>query len=308
MEAGFVEVQNQLFRLFEEGQIEKALFLIEKARQEYPKRIDKTTFWKACAFSRLGQIDEAISQLQDAISKDIWWNPIILKNDPDLAALQENSEFQRVIDQCERILENVNNNRVRPNLEVYGNREAEVGIFSLHMRGTNIEDFAPHWMRENVLKQYFLGFPQSSQVFGYNAFCWDDPELTMKDISETFLQFQKGFKKPIVLAGASQGGKVIMEISLGLNPLGTKGFIAVIPSIRELESFENLLKSNSVNQIKGVIITGDQDPFYKKTVELAQLLESYQVPCKLVVIKGLAHFIPEALPELLQDAIRYIRN
>ncbi|NCU18772.1 hypothetical protein [Pallidibacillus pasinlerensis] len=84
------------------------------------------------------------------------------------------------------------------------------------------------------------------------------------------------------------------------------GFIAVIPAIQDLSQFEKQLKENPVSGIKGCIITGDADYFYEKTVELTQLFEKYNLPCKFIVKEGLVHFFPADFTNLLKEAVDYI--
>ena len=47
----FVDLQKELFRLFELGKYDEVHTLIEKAQVDFPERLDKTIFWKACVYS-----------------------------------------------------------------------------------------------------------------------------------------------------------------------------------------------------------------------------------------------------------------
>ncbi|WP_042147832.1 alpha/beta hydrolase [Paucisalibacillus sp. EB02] len=304
-EAKFVALQKEVFQLFHEGKMDEVQTLIEKVQQAFPKRIDKTLFWKACAFSIQEKFEQAIGVLQDGLKNGVWWNPFMLTRDPDLSGLQDFEEFQEVVRQCENILEN-HKHKATPQLLTFGNHQADVGIFSLHMRGSNAKDFVPHWLDDYTSLNYFFGFSQSSQVFGYNAYCWDDPETADVEIQSAFQEFkQQGSTKHDILAGASQGGKLAIEWCLA-QKVDVKGFIAVIPSIRDLSEFESLLKTNNFIPMKGSIITGDQDPFYEKTIQLVELLERYNIPCKLTIVKGLGHFIPDNFRALLTEAVDFV--
>ncbi|MGC4378881.1 hypothetical protein WD019_18460 [Fictibacillus sp. Mic-4] len=81
-----------------------------------------------------------------------------------------------------------------------------------------------------------------------------------------------------------------------------------IPAIKDISSFENLLKENHNPNLKGCIITGDKDPYYLKVLELMPVFEANHIPCKLVVEPGLGHFFPELFPALLQTAISYLEK
>jgi len=304
-ETSFFELQNQLFELFSLEKLDEVHSLIEKAEKDYPDRLDKTLFWKACVFSLQGKEEQAILALDEGLQRGIWWNPTKLTVDEDLKRLQSREDFKGIVNRCKEILEN-QQQKSSPELFIFGNERSETGIFSLHWRGSNVKDFAPYWFDESLLNQFLLVFPQSSQIFGYNAYCWDDQQIAVKDVSDLFGAFKKKYRtKQDIIAGASQGGKLAIELCLKEELLETKGFIAVIPAIHDVSGFENLLKGNGKPK-KGCIITGNQDPFYKKTVELVKMFEAQQFPCKLIVKEGLGHFFPDDFPKLLKDAITFV--
>lgn len=168
-----------------------------------------------------------------------------------------------------------------------------------------MRDFAPYWFDNRLLEDFLFAFPQSSQVFGYNAYCWDDPKIVKEDITSLFKEFKgKFYTVHDIIAGASQGGKLAIELSLN-GTLAGKGFIAVIPAIQNTDSIKKLLEENT-NKIKGCIITGDQDPFYQQTVRLAKLLEENDIACKFIVKEGLGHFFPKDFTKLIKEAIEFI--
>lgn len=303
-EANFIALQNKLFQIFHKERLQEVHDLIDEVQSKFPERMDKTLFWRACAFTVGGQLDDAIQVLRDGLQKGIWWNPDILTRDPDLHNLQSLDEFQSIVQECTFIFEN-NKREAKATLYTYGNPGSQIGIFSIHMRGNNVNDFAPYWLNENALEKYYFGFPQSSQVFGYHSYCWDNEETANYEIQTLFQDYkQKGNTKEDILAGASQGGKIAMELALQ-QKVKTSGFIVVIPAIRDLASMEKIIKER-VNPSRGYIITGDKDPFYKNTLELTQLLERYHVPFKLKVIEGLGHFFPEQFHTIMEEAVDFI--
>lgn len=305
-EAQFIACQKEVFQLFQEGKIDEVHPLIDKVEQSFPDRISKTIFWRACAFALQHKLDKAISALQAGLEKEVWWNPIILTRDPDLKALQELPEFQSIVATCKDIFESTKS-EMTSQLFTYGNPHSETGIFSLHMRGSNARDFAPHWLDNVTSEHYFFGFPQSSQIFGYNAYCWDEQQVVLDELRENFAAFkEKGNTQLDILAGGSQGGKVAIERSLA-QTVPVRGFITVIPSVQDVAAFEALIKT-APSDLRGCIITGDQDPFYENTVQLVKLLEEHRIPCKLITIKGLGHFIPNNFSEMLVEAVGFVAN
>ncbi|MCC2461040.1 DUF3089 domain-containing protein [Bacillus mobilis] len=296
----FVELQNELFRLFEKGEFDAIYRCIGEAEREFPERIDKTSFWKACAYSVEGKDEEAISILNGAMQKGIWWNPHTLMYDEDLKGLQDKADFKVIVKRCEEIFKK-QQLTANPELYSYGNEKAKTGLFSLHWRGSNINDFAPYWCEEKILSEYMLGFSQSSQIYGMNSYSWDNHDIAIKDVMKNFNEFTDKYKlEDIIIAGTSQGGNIAIELALK-NMLGTQKFISVIPAIRDVEVIESMVVSSQVTNMKGYIITGDKDPFYENTLQLMSMFEKYNVDCKLIVREGLGHLFPEDFTQLLKN-------
>ncbi len=308
VESDFFEQQKIVFSLFEQNKLNEAITVIEQIQKDFPDRLEKTSYWKACIYSLMNNKEDAIDVLAKALDQGIWWNPHLLINDPDFKGMQEFEEYQLIIEKCKQISEReIKSAKVE--LVTYGDSTAYVAIFSLHMRSMNVKDFSQFWVDQKVLNKYFLAFPQSSQVFGYNSFCWDEQEITKKDILECYQLLLKKYDlkdKKLILAGASQGGKVALEQYLeGFLP-DVSGFILVVPSISKLETIENLLKQNKRKNLRGCIITGDQDHFYNNVLELIPILENNGVDCHLIVKEGLGHFFPDDFSNLVQEAVEFI--
>lgn len=58
--------------------------------------------------------------------------------------------------------------------------------------------------------------------------------------------------------------------------------------------------------MKGCIIIGNQDPFFKNTLKLMELFKTKRIDSKLIVIEGLGHFFPQNFSQLLSEAVEYI--
>ncbi|SCB83552.1 DUF3089 domain-containing protein [Bacillus wiedmannii] len=296
----FVALQNELFRLFGKGEFDAIYRCIDEAEREFPERIDKTSFWKACAYSVEGKGEEAIAILNGAMQKGIWWNPHTLMYDEDLKVLQDKADFKVIVKKCEEIFKK-QQLTADPKLFTYGNEKAKAGLFSLHWRGSNIDDFAPYWCEEEILHGYILGFSQSSQIHGMKSYSWDNHEIAIKDVMKTFNDFVNKYNlEDIIIAGASQGGNIAIELALK-NMLATQKFIAVIPAIRDVKAIESIVVSNDITNVEGCIVTGDKDLFYENTLQLMSMFEEYNVNCKLIVREGLGHLFPADFTQILKN-------
>ncbi len=305
-EGMFVERQKELFSSFKAGDMNEVLALIQQIKLEFPERLEKIRFWETCAYSILGKAQAAVAALQEGLKEGIWWNPYILTADPDLRNLQTHDGFKKIVEQCEEIFSTQKENATCE-LFVYGNRQSEIGILCMHARGTNVKDSAPYWLHEKDEQSYLFGFPQSSQVFGYQAYCWDDQEIALKEVEQAHKEFHKvSHIRSQIIGGASQGGKLAIELSLSKALPGIKGFIAVMPAIKNVAAIEALLKENDYSDLKGYIIIGDQDPFYQNTLDLMAILKAKKIDCQLIVKEGLGHFFPDDFSNMLTEAVAYI--
>ncbi|WP_377887250.1 hypothetical protein [Alkalihalobacillus sp. R86527] len=302
----FVDCQTRVIDLVGKKQYDESLELMEKAKTTFPEKRDRLGHWKANVYCLLGERTKAIAELQEIIDSGLWWNPDILNSDSELDVVKDTREFQHILDQCESIYR-ANQDSAQPLLKVEGNDNAELAIFSLHWKASNVEDFSLEWQDKRLLNHYLIGFPQSSQLFSYNCFSWDDFEQTREDVRETYSTFSMNREiesEHVIISGASQGGGRAVELCLSQEALFEK-FIAVVPAFEDLDKLEKLASTNKCNA-RGCIITGNRDPFYEGVLKAVSILEKHSIPCKLIVIEGMGHEFPEDFPSVFEEAVRFV--
>lgn len=299
----FSNKQQEIITLFTKGAHAECSQLLHQMEHEFPLMLDKLAFWKASLQLAEGKKKEAIMTLQQAFDKGYWINPDMFHMDDEFKALEHSADFKELIRQFDEALARKKASSRALILEK-GNPEAKTGIYALHMRYSNAEIFSEVFLTPETAKQYAFGFAQSSQATSSHAYVWDDEKQAKADIEETLSLFQKNHPiNDLIITGGSQGGKLAVE--LGLTHPSVKGFIAVIPYIKEMTVMEKLAKAH-VNDAKGVIIAGEQDAAYGQTVKLVQLLEDHHIPHKFMSIKGMGHTIPEDFTKYLKEAVDYI--
>lgn len=304
----FTKIQQKAVNLVQEENFTEAALLLEKAKEQFPGKLDRLGHWKAGIYMLQGNNDKAISELFEVLDRGLWWNPELLTNDTELQPLKEKVEFQKVLELCNEKYEAEKKN-AKVSLQVVGNPQANTSIFALHWKGSNAKDFTEQWSESAILSKYLLGFPQSSQLFSYECYSWDNQDVAEKDVTDTFNQFKRKYDlaaKENIIAGASQGGKTAIELSFKNNLAKFNGFIAIVPSFENTEEIEEILELNCEINIRGCVITGDKDPFYDKTLKAVDILRENGVPCKLIVKEGMGHSLPDDLTNQLIEAVEYI--
>jgi predicted esterase len=308
------DLQTRLFKLFDEGKYQEALDVANVIEETYPDMIHKTYFWRACLYCALEETSQAMLELNSGLNQGVWWNPNTLMNDADLKPLHDIDEFRDILKQCESILKEASS-LAKPEhliLKPEANMQERIPVlYSLHWRGDNINSFSQYWDIEELREDYIFAFPQSSQIYGFNAFCWDNTEIAKEEIMTTLKKIKKEIdieNNDVILAGASQGGKLALELALNNEISNVKGFIIVVPSIREITGYEGLIEKATEKGMKGYIITGDKDYFYSDVLKLQTLFEEKNFPCKLYIKEGMGHFFPQDFSTILVEAIECFRR
>jgi len=309
----FETLQKLIFSYYGKCKYEKALDIARIAAESFPEKLSRTSYWRACLYSLLGRQREAIGILKDATDKGIWWSPQAMLMDEDLDSIKDSRDFKEIVDKC-RTYEDKAKVSCKPELLVippaaYNARHKYPLLFSIHWRNGNAEEFARLWRYNSVFSNFLLAFPQSSQISGVNEYCWDNDVAAERDIQKSFEKVLSNYsikEKGIIVAGASQGGKLALDMALKYNSANIKGFVIFIPALREFESYIPYLQAAVENNIRGCIIAGDQDYYFSNVLHLSNCFKKYNLACKLITVAGMGHFFPEDYEKKIKIAVDYI--
>ncbi|MFV9509715.1 alpha/beta hydrolase [Tepidibacillus sp. LV47] len=184
-------------------------------------------------------------------------------------------------------------------------------LFSIHWRHGNAISFMDYWKTPRTKTDFIMAFPQSSQMCAIDDYCWDDEALAKRELLEAYqivIQQYPIDLNRIIIAGASQGGKLAIEMTLS-GEIQSNGFISVIPAFYDIKpQIASLKQANHLN-LRGFIIAGELDPFTPKAVEFYQYCQENDFTCKLTIEPGVGHAFPEKeLPKKLDQAINFVLN
>ncbi|AZR74607.1 hypothetical protein BBF96_15225 [Anoxybacter fermentans] len=308
----FNTLQKQIFDYYGKSEFREALEVAKLALENFPEKMSRISYWIACLYCRLGEIEEAIKTLKSAVEKGCWWAPQILLNDWDLKPIHDRDEFKNILSESEKLYA-IAQSKTKAELLIFTPEEYTQSqpiplFFSIHWRQGNARSFADYWKTTVLGRGFMLALPQSSQVCGIDEFCWDDQALAKKDILEMYAKIRRDYTikfDQTIIAGASQGGKLAIDLVLN-DEIPSKGFIAVMPAIGDVEEYVPLIESAAKRGIKGCIVIGDNDYFYPRVMELYAEIQKRNLPCKLMVEKRLGHSFPEDFYIKLTSAIDFI--
>ena len=314
----FEELQTQMFDFYYARDLGGAFAVAQSASRLYPDRPTKTAYWKACILSLMGRAEEAVSALAQGLADGAWWAPDMLSQDPDLEAARALPQMAEVLaetDQRWRVAQA----HAKLELFTFAPRDRSNALtehdgappplmLALHWRNGSGPEFIERFRSAADDLGFLLASAQSSQMCAKDQFCWDDQAKGEAEVSKALAALRESHRfdaDRVILAGASQGGRLAITMSLAL-PLC--GFIAVVPAIRSVEQFTLDIKSAAERGMKGYIITGEKDHFLAGAEDLKRLLDSSGVPCRMEVAAGTPHTFPKDFPERLARAARFVTD
>ena len=306
----FSSLRRKVLELYRLGLYREALDLALQARGHFPTKESDIAFWIACLLSRLGETEKALSTLAEALDQGHWWGERLLLHDPDLEPLRDRPEFARILAVSKQRQEKAQA-KAEPLLVVRppkGGRGAKGLVITLHWYMGTAEEFAKYWETLEDMG-FLLALPQSSQVVGEGNFGWDNGDLARKELSAHWETLRRAYtfeQSCVILAGASQGGRLAIELALEGKPIPARGFIAVAPAIRDPEGLAQLAQSAAQRGLRGILIIGEHDHFLPATEKFWTYACAAGLPCELRKIPGLGHDFPEDFPAELKTALDFL--
>jgi len=154
-----------------------------------------------------------------------------------------------------------------------------------------------------------VALPQSSQICYEDGFWWEDREKGKREVLDAFKRVQQDYAfdpHKVVLAGASQGGTLAIELALE-GATSARGFLSVVPGLRE-ETLQRLISLLDVapEGLHGWIITGEKDYCVDLTRRFHDAAIKRGLSCELVVEPGMGHEFPHDFDTKLPQALAFL--
>ncbi|TYR73635.1 hypothetical protein FZC79_17305 [Rossellomorea vietnamensis] len=301
----FLVLQRSAIDLIKEEKYQDAIKSLEDAKTIFPNKVDRIGHWLTGIYCIQNNKKDALKELKEVLHKGLYWNPNILTNDTDLSLIQDSEEFAEIIHKSKELY-NLHKRNSSSLLHTVGNSQSETTITALHWKNSNALDFSQQIVTDNLRDRYLFSFIQSSQLFSHGCYHWDDYDMAKNEIENSDVKFNDKVESAIknrIIFGASQGADT--AIQMYFEP--TRDYdtvIALLPTLANLDIIEEKIKTHQKTKVKFVIITGDKDYYYTNVLEAMPIFEKYNVPCKLIVIEGMGHTIPENFEELFEENIR----
>jgi predicted esterase len=268
------------------------------------------TNWKLCAASLAGKPDLVISVFQKAVDGGFFFPASALRGDPDLAAMQDNPEYQRLVAICEQRHRSAQK-KAKPVLFTTFPETQTNGSYPLlmafHGWGQPIDDFSPHW--DTLAKQgWLVALAQSSQVVGNGIRVWDNLERSLQEVTKHYRTLVKQHpidQKRIVLAGFSQGGGLAVWLAL-TQAIPICGVIGVGPYLDEIDALAPTLPARPIPNVRTYLVSGAEEDDEGMFAKMGALFTEKGIPFHHEIVPGIGHEFPPDFDQTLQRAMDFI--
>jgi predicted esterase len=306
----FSELSGKFFELYGQASYADALALVQASQASFPDHRTEMITWEVCMQSRLGCPGEAIQTLSDAIhNSTYWWNSSALRNDPDLAPLQGNPEYDRLVAICDDRARAAKRDS-RPERLVFAPPVVEGEryplLISFHGWGQNARMDAPHW-QALAGRGWLVAITGSSQMIADGMRVWDDHDRAVSEALSHYEVLCREYPvdpERIVLAGFSQGGGLALWLAVSQTIPG-RGFIGVGPYLDDFDTLMPAITPHS-SALRIQLVTGAEEKDEGMFAQIEELCVQRNIPFQQEIVPALGHDYPANFKPMLQRAFTFI--
>lgn len=306
----YMQFQDKVLRLYSSGDFQASLKLIEQQGKDYPAQGATVDLLHICLLNVCGNSERALQVFQAAIDKGYWYQTPGLRGDPDLASLQGNAQFERLVAICAERHAQAQRD-AKPELLVLPPAQDAPqpypSLLALHWYGGNAQDFAEYW-KGLVDQGWLVAAAQSSQVAGFNAYCWDDTQQAIAEIKGHYTSLALDYPidpQRVVLGGFSQGAGLAFWLAVSRD-IPAAGFISIGPYLENLAEMSPQLPAGEIHGVRGYIISGEKEQDEGMFAQVEHLLKEHSVPYHWHIYPEQAHQMPTDFEQRLQIALDFI--
>jgi predicted esterase len=304
------QFRSEVDRLYQSGEYSAALDRLNQSAQAYPDQTPQISYMRICLLALTTPAPAALSALQHALEQGYWYLPAALYGDPDLASLQGDPEFERLVAVCAvRFAQAAET--ARPQRIVLtpptGTPAPYPVLLAFHGRGADLASSRPYW--ECLAERgWLVALLQSSQVVGVGTYVWDDRQRSIAEAQQHFDELIVSYPlnlQRLVLGGFSQGAGLAIWLALNKH-LPATGFIAVSPVLRGVEGLVEPPQPTTGSRLRGYLLTGDVDQHQEMFTQIERLLQTAQVSFQHETLPDLDHDFPTDFDRSLDKALQFI--
>ena len=263
----------------------------------------------------MNKTELALELIRESLDAGFCWRAEYLTSDDDLKSLQELSEFKRLVEVSEEKYQAAQaaSKPLALELPLPSSTGPLPLLLPLHGNNSNAQRSVEYWQNA-ATKGWRTVLLQSSQIFGPEAYVWDDLGLGAQEIEAHYQNLIKSSPPAngtVVVGGFSKGAEMAIWLALKeVIPLA--GFIAVNPGgplINQPDTWAPLIEScGSLGQMRAMLLAGENDLNLTSIKTLHKMLTAHSLDCQLIVAPDIGHDFPAGFDQILAETLDYIRK
>lgn len=297
----FDDVYEEAMGHYQAQEFAEALDVWNREGVAFPEEEHMVLYLRSCMAARIGQKELALSLLQEALDKGLWYGREVMRESPSWRVLQGLPEFERMARICAEREEAAWADPELFVLEPEGGPQAgrKYPLFlALHGNNSNGRDALEGW-RYVSSKGWLLASAQSSQIVSPNRYVWNNQDRALAELGQHYQRVKSEHnldEEKIVLVGFSMGGETALRAAL-LQTTPAKAFILLGPggpTIDAPEEFVPLIEGAKGLGLRGYVMLGDIDNAIQPDAvkRLVEMLNEHGIPCELEMVQGIRHEYP----------------
>ncbi|MBE0664220.1 MAG: hypothetical protein IH584_00250 [Candidatus Aminicenantes bacterium] len=170
-------------------------------------------------------------------------------------------------------------------------------------------DFKPRWTSPRLQKEFVVAYVQSSQVADMKGFHWQEDAVTIEELTAAYKEVQQQIDidpKRVYIGGFSSGGYGSM-IALFSGSIPVKGFVILCPEL-PADPDDAQLALLAKRKIRGTLLTTEFDRRIERQKAFVNRLNAGRVAVKLKITPNIGQWYPENLPQLIDQALKFMRR
>lgn len=313
------QVRQTIVKHFTDQTYNEGLVYATETLKKHPEEFPLLNYWRICLTARLEAYDEANKMLEASLASGTWYSEAILRQSPSLVPMQDNPEFERLVEislkmQAADISEKVPLLVMRPEDACGPGDEGCPLVLFLHGNQDTAQTSLPYW--KDISNQgWLVALPQSKNAMWAGAYAWVDLDTTVQEMEEHFTKLAKQYAinpDQIIVGGFSMGAEMALAMALS-GKINAYGFMLLGPGgpfMDDLDKWQELIDKAKGKRLSGVIWMGEADEAvpHDNIRKLAEMLHTGGFPTDLQTIPNLEHEYPADFDARLKKAIEFING
>ena len=193
----FDELQAQFEELYRDGEYITALDLATENFDLFPEHHHLLYYWRIVMSARIGEFDQALFLLQEALEGGIWYGDVLLRKSPSLKDLQGHPEFERLVELNQDLRQQDSQQSfplftLRPEGRCQAGDEPCPLLLALHANAGNTQGSLGFW-RPAASAGWLVAAPQSTQAIWRGAYVWDDRPTSESEIRKHYASLLENY-------------------------------------------------------------------------------------------------------------------